>query len=105
MSINLGYRPTGLTVTVTPNSTFSAVLRSSAGAWADGTALTLVFHDSQGAPVATWPAVIAADTATWTETPTAVNALIALAPARVELWYTDGTNPIEWARGTVKEAL
>lgn len=104
MSVSLGYRPVGLTLTVTPASTFAAALRSSAGAWADGTGISLVFHTADGSVVATWAAAISGDTASWTEPPTEVDALIAAAPSRVVLWYTDGTYPIEWARGVIEVA-
>jgi hypothetical protein len=94
--IAFGCRPHGLQVELTPGSTFSAGLRSSAGNWAPGTEIKLVFGAIE------WPAAITADLASWTKSPSAVQAVIDSGSTAVTLWYSDGTSPVKWACGKVK---
>lgn len=99
--INLGYVRQDLTVNLTPGSTFTAGLRNKAGAWPVGTVLTLVLAGG----TITWTATITDDLAQWKVDSTQVQAvtdLAALTEVDVELWYTDGTSPIEYARGKVR---
>lgn len=101
MAINLGYVRQELTVNLTPGSTFTAGLRSSAGAWPVGTAISLVLAGG----TITWPATISDDLAQWTVNTTDVQAVTDLAAAAevdVQLRYTDGVNPVEWASGKVR---
>lgn len=102
-TISLGYRAIGLNIALDPDTDFVSALINQAGPWPDGTALALVFYTaSTTTPVATWPATIAAERASWHVPSSQVASLLATDIADAHLTYTvaDGTTLV-WARGGV----
>ena len=100
-TISLGYKAIGLTIVLDSDTDFVSSLINQSGSWPGGTALSLVFHAGT-TPVATWPATIVAERASWHVPHAEVAALLATDITDSRLIYTiaDGTTLV-WARGGV----
>lgn len=95
MSINLGYVPQQLTVTLVPGDGFASALVAPTP-WPVGTVIVLQFG------AITWPATIADVTASWNRTPADVKAVLDSGSRSAVLHYTDDTGAtVAWARGPV----
>jgi hypothetical protein len=99
VSINLGWVPIPITVSLSSGGDFVSVLQSSV-AWPTGSGVSLKFI---GTSTTTWTAVIAGTTATFDKTAAQVNTLLATDQRSVELHYTeaDGSDLL-WGRGDVR---
>lgn len=101
MAVSLGFAPIGLKVILTPGSTFAAKLTNSSGDWDVGASVSLTFDVPDPDSDIEWTATLAGADATWTEAPAAVQAVLDAGVKTVRLWYSDGTNPVEWGYGSV----
>lgn len=100
MSINLGYVPQSLTVTLVRGSGFASSLVASAP-WPDGTVITLVFDPGHPDAI-TWTAAVDDVTASWQTSADDVGAVLDLDPRAVLLQYSDASGVVvPWARGPV----
>lgn len=104
--ITLGTDPERMTVHLSRDSDFDAVLESYTGStptdYPAGTAVTLEVDTSAG--VTTWTATVAGNTATFNVDEAAVNTLLDTAgPKEARLFYENGTDRSLWAFGPVRE--
>lgn len=104
--ITLGADPERMTVHLSRDSDFNAVLESYSGPtpadYPVGTAVTLEVETSAG--TTTWTATVAANTATFTVDEVAVNTLLdTTGPKEARLFYENGTDRRLWAFGPVRE--
>jgi hypothetical protein len=100
VSVNLGYTPQPLTVTLVRGSGFASSLIASAP-WPTGAVISLVF-DPGHTDAITWTAAVADVTAAWQHTADDVGAVLDLDPRAVLLQYSDASGVVvPWARGSV----
>lgn len=95
MSINLGYVPQALTVTLVRGSAFVSSLLA-ATPWPPSTVITLVLG------AVTWTATINGASATWDRPPADVAAVLDAGTRTAVLTYTSsGGEAVTWAKGPV----
>lgn len=99
MSINLGFVPLALTVTLAADADFAATLVAQDG-WPVDTQIELRFP-LPGSTVV-WPATVVGTDAAWNVDIPDVAALLVGQPRRVRLYYSDGAGAdLLWASGSV----
>lgn len=97
MAVKLGLTPEQLTVILTRDADFVAVMRRSDGTpWESGVELSLDFGTA-----GQWPATLTADKAEWQVDAAVVNTLLDARPRGVRLWYVNGTTKLLWASGSI----
>lgn len=97
MTFTLGYKPEKFKVEMSANSDFTAALvRSNGTDWPAGSTLSLSFEGGQD-----FAAALDGTTATWLIDEADVNALIAIKPKSVKLWYVEGSTRLLWAIGSL----
>lgn len=97
-SIVLGNAPESLRLILVSDADFVSTLTNSDGNWSGTASIELRFDDDT-----VWPAVIAANTATWNVDKAVVDAVPSTV-RKVSLFYTDGAADLCWAKGTVARA-
>lgn len=95
MSLTLGPEPVRLVVALVPHSAWWSTLRSSAGAWPNGTAAELRLGDE------VWPAVVDGSDLRFAATAEQVDAVIAAGATEASLWYRSDAGTLPWAVGRV----
>lgn len=95
MSVQLGYSPTPMSLTLSPGSDFVTTLVSQDGNWPTTAVISIEVGD------ATWTATLNLTEARFEVDQVAVDAVIAAKPTRFALWYEDGTTRLLWGTGPV----
>lgn len=98
-SIELGFRPVPLTVTLAADSDFISTFVAQDG-WPDGTQIQLRFVNFRGTTI--WSATISGTNATFDVAVADVATLIAAQPQEVRLHYMDSQgDDLLWGKGRV----
>lgn len=103
MSFTLGAAPQPMSVVLPRDADFVASMTSTTGVW-PGTGETLKMFDAAGTQVASWAAVIAGATASWTVDTLVVVAVIAAGARTARLHHFEDGNDLAWAAGGVSYA-
>lgn len=97
MTFTLGLKPLSMDVELTKNSDFVSEIVNETGDWDPDEQLEIRFPDGT-----TFTADMVDDIASWHETKTVVNTLIATEPAYAYLFHIKtGVAELEWAAGPV----
>lgn len=101
MAFTLGQAPDTLRVTLVGGADFVSSLRRKDGTpWPANSSLKLAFSPTTGS-VVEWAATFANAVAIWDVDQVDVDALIALKPRVVRLWYSEGDLRLLWAQGDI----
>lgn len=101
MTINLGFVPISLTVTLTAGGGFASGLVADTP-WTAGTVILLSFGDRTTPTPIDWPATIVGTSASWDMPAAAVTAVLTAGFRHVQLIYTQPNGErLVWGRGTI----